>query len=581
MKHSMLCFPLLFLFHFSFVNAQPGTWTWMKGDSAFLGPANYGTKGVPNANNVPPAMYSPTRWTDLDGNFWFYGGFSSDEFLGDLWKYNPQQNTWTWIMGNGEANKPAIYGIQGVPSPTNFPGCRGWSCASWTDVNGDLWIFGGRGFGNDPAKATQLSDIWRYHIATNEWTWMKGNGDDATNYGIKQVADADNTPGMRQEITANWTDNDGGLWFYGGISNGVLKTGRNDMWRYDIYTNLWTWMSGDTILNVPPQPGITGVFAPANTPGGRMSYCSWQDKAGMFWFFGGHTDLYGGNWCDLWKYNTSINQWAFVSGSTTNFDGLAGNKCDTSKNFFPKGRWENRVRWIDGCGNLWLFGGQRNSGSLNDLWVYSPKADVWSYVNGTLLTNNNGKYGVKGTCDPANFPGSRTGAASWTDKDGNLWLFAGAQTTSHVTFRNDLWKYVPDPACPALACNKVISGQSGNYELSLENINSSWITPLAEITSENKYFDIPLTVGVDKKGWQIYPNPSAGNFTLSFSGQDIAGTVTVTILNALNQIVFSWRENVSGSFEKEIQLQHLPEGVYFVIVESPYTSGFQKLIIRR
>src|SRR5262249_39359102 len=159
-----------------------------KGDSAFLSPGHYGTKGVPAAANTPPAMYSPTRWKDLEGNLWFYGGYGPQEFLGDMWKYDPVNNMWTWIKGNGAVNQPAVYGTQGVPSPDYFPGCRGWACASWVDEHGDFWLFGGRGYGNDPTKATMLADLWRYHIATNEWTWMKGNGGDPTKYGIKQVA---------------------------------------------------------------------------------------------------------------------------------------------------------------------------------------------------------------------------------------------------------------------------------------------------------------------------------------------------------------------------------------------------------
>jgi hypothetical protein len=63
-------------------------------------------KGVPDGLNTPPAMYSPTRWKDLDGNFWFYGGYGPEEFLGDMWMYNPSTNKWTWVKGNKSLNQP-------------------------------------------------------------------------------------------------------------------------------------------------------------------------------------------------------------------------------------------------------------------------------------------------------------------------------------------------------------------------------------------------------------------------------------------------------------------------------------------
>ena len=421
----------------------------MKGDTTFNTSGMYGTKGVPNAANYPPARYSPTRWKDADVNFWIYGGYGPDEFLGDMWKYDVSTNMWTWIFGTQSTNQTAVYGTKGVPSPSNFPGCRGWACASWVDLNGDFWLFAGKGYGSDPTKDRQLADIWRYNISTNEWTWMNGDPDEFVHYGVKQQSDEDNTPGMRMEVTANWTDDDGGLWFYGGLSNGVLHTDRNDMWRYDINSNEWTWMSGDTIINVPPNLGTQYIFSPNNTPGARMSHCSWNDADGKFWFFGGKNNSIDEEWSDLWQYDPDINQWAWMGGSIDNNAGNAGDMCDTSSEFYPRGRWENRARWVDGCGNLWLFGGQKNSSGLNDLWIYSTSKNTWSFVSGTLEVGDEGHYGTKGVSNPVNLPPARMGSGSWMDNSGNLWLYAGSHTISPQNLYSDLWRYVPDPDCPA------------------------------------------------------------------------------------------------------------------------------------
>jgi hypothetical protein len=40
----------------------------------------------------------------------------------------------------------------------------------------------------------------------------------------------------------------------------------------------------------------------------------------------------------------------------------------------------------------------------------------------------------------SNVPGARDSAVSWTDKNGNFWLFGGSGS---VGFFNDLWSYQP------------------------------------------------------------------------------------------------------------------------------------------
>ncbi|MDQ3278666.1 MAG: kelch motif-containing protein, partial [Bacteroidota bacterium] len=108
--------PFLLLCLSSFAFSQTGQWTWMSGDSIAqaniderlpLGPYDvYGTRGVPSVNNKPPAREDAATWTDKEGNLWMFGGyvdatgFYGDGFYGDLWKYNPITNEWTWVDGS-------------------------------------------------------------------------------------------------------------------------------------------------------------------------------------------------------------------------------------------------------------------------------------------------------------------------------------------------------------------------------------------------------------------------------------------------------------------------------------------------
>ena len=123
---------------------------------------------------------------------------------GAMWKFDPATSMWTWVNGIPNINVIGIYGVQGVPAPSNRPGSRGWGCASWTDQVGDLWMFGG--WGTDINGQTgPLSDLWRYHIATNEWTWMSGAQTVYSfgSYGTIQVPSLTNAPPCRQECSDN------------------------------------------------------------------------------------------------------------------------------------------------------------------------------------------------------------------------------------------------------------------------------------------------------------------------------------------------------------------------------------------
>jgi hypothetical protein len=59
----------------------------------------------------------------------------------------------------------------------------------------------------------------------------------------------------------------------------------------------------------------------------------------------------------------------------------------------------------------------------NDLWFFDGK--TWTWMSGSSSANQLGSYGEKGEPLPSNIPGARNAAISWTDKDGNLWMFGG------------------------------------------------------------------------------------------------------------------------------------------------------------
>jgi N-acetylneuraminic acid mutarotase len=648
-------------------------WAWMgggnsSGGNACYGPAGvYGKRGEAAKGNVPGARWGSVGWVDKGGKFWLFGGNGCDSSgitlgdLNDLWEFDPTTMEWTWWDGSSTDSDPPFgnsgsYGALGVPGKGSFPGSRD-SAAVWTDSAGHLWLFAGYGT-DSKGYAGSLDDMWEYspsgilpqavspffnppsgdYVAgqtvtiseftpgadvhytldgspptnssprysspvviertttvtafaagpgfvasspaaatytilgraaapviapaagtyaseqsvtlsstdpgatiyytldgstptaasavyktplkvsesatvqafatapglaasqvsstaytihepaawANEWIWMGGSSQksEAGVYGMLGITAAANLPGAR-EAAQSWIDADGHIWVFGG--NGEDRFGHvgflNDLWEFDPASNLWTWMGGQSAVShngySSPVYGTLGVPAPGNTPGGLGGAATWTDKSGNFWLFGGYGNQVlsfkpGIVVCqlnDLWKFDPSTNEWTWMGGSpavpipkgnssTCGVAGVYGNLGTPSEASFPGSR-TGAAAWTDNDGNLWLFGGGGEdsvgiSGALNDLWEFNPSIRMWTWMAGNNRLPSrcdladsggcgwSGVYGKQGIASKANLPGGRSGAATWTDKNGILWLFGGGGlAATGAGDLNDLWTLDP------------------------------------------------------------------------------------------------------------------------------------------
>jgi hypothetical protein len=236
-----------------------GVWTWVSGAKTGNQPGSYGAQGTAALGNVPPGRQASVAWIDNLGNFWMFGGFTSGtNGFNDLWKFDPLVNQWTWVSGSqGTTNTPGSFGTQGIAAASNVPGAR-WLSAAWSDIHGNLWLFGGQGF--DATGNGSLGDLWTYTIdattdpgnpatiALNQWTWIKGPNavSQPGIYGLPADPTVwphvTNNPGTRW-APSYWTTTPGQtgeqmFWMFGG--EGFDATGSpgkgfsllNDLWRY-------------------------------------------------------------------------------------------------------------------------------------------------------------------------------------------------------------------------------------------------------------------------------------------------------------------------------------------------------------
>lgn len=209
----------------------------------------------------------------------------------------------------------------------------------------------------------------------------------------------------------------------------------------------WVWIAGSSSRNEGGTYGDQGTAAAGNVPGGRAGAVTWIDADGYLWLFGGFG--YDGaeaiaDLNDLWRFDGT--NWAWISGSSSvDQFGQYGTQGEPDGNNVPGAR-SHAASWIDGEGNLWLFGGfgrdgADNRGHLNDLWRFD--GTNWTWIAGSTSRNGTGVYGTQGIPDQDNVPGARRGALSWTDENDILWLFGGHGYDNSGTQGNlnDLWSF--------------------------------------------------------------------------------------------------------------------------------------------
>jgi N-acetylneuraminic acid mutarotase len=371
---------------------------------------------------------------------------------------------WTWVSGATTTNQAGSYGTKGVASISNVPGAH-YGEVSWTDSSGNLWLFGGYGYDSTGA-VSNLNALWKFD-GTN-WTWVSGADtiDQAGSYGTKGIASSSNVPGARQ-YPVSWIDISGSLWLFGGAGSDSTgaKGELNDLWKFD--GSNWIWVSGADTVDQAGNYGAKGVASPSNVPGSRSDSASWIDRSGNLWLFGGYGHDSTGAWGefnDLWKFDGS--NWTWVSGANVvDQKGAYGTKGVAASSNMPGSRIDS-VSWIDGSGNLWLFGGLGHDSTgawddLNDLWKFD--GSNWTWVSGADTVNQSGSYGTKGVAASSNVPGAREVLVSWIDSNGNLWLFGGygSDSTGAKGRLNDLWKF--DGSNWTWVSGANIVNQAGSY----------------------------------------------------------------------------------------------------------------------
>ena len=196
--------------------------------------------------NSPTGRYAHSG-TVVDGKMLVFGGHSGTGFLNDLWTYDPSNPTWTLSAAAGPSARQAHVASAVGDNLIIFGGYNGaylndlWQydvlSDAWmplSDLNGPsprkdaasttidsaFFVFGGIGQNN-----TVLFDFWQYDTSVQSWVQLPNI----------------NHPPARAAHSIIATDNK--ILLFGGTSDVNYSSVLNDLWEYDVITQVWTLLS--------------------------------------------------------------------------------------------------------------------------------------------------------------------------------------------------------------------------------------------------------------------------------------------------------------------------------------------------
>jgi hypothetical protein len=114
----------------------------------------------------------------------------------------------------------------------------------------------------------------------------------------------------------------------------------------------------------------------------------------------------------------------------------------------------------------------------------------------------------------------------------------------------------------------------GIYSVTVTGQNDCQTTKTVRINTSSGVNDLP---GISDD-LMIYPNPSNGVFYIKLENEK-SGEPEVRIIDAQGKVVYIKSFDLNGPADEEIDIQHLPHGVYHVIVQSEKAIYQGRIII--
>jgi hypothetical protein len=439
--------PLTDLWKFDITLQQ---WAWIGGNNNSNGnEGNYGPIGVESNLFSPSSRRFVNPVLSPDGMIYIYGGEYHNSNRYDLWKYNPNNNSWTLLYK--PSNNTQNIGTVGVEDINNKPGVLiGYT--SWYNDN-SLYFFGGSSTTSTCTECVQKK-IWKFNLLTNLWSCIKNPNTIDAIYGIQNSSNIDNTPPsliyMSNAIVLNQE-----AYFFGGDELGgntttELNRGHhNSLWKYNLQTNQWTWLKGKQLTKHPGFYGKKGVERSENLPSSRLN--------SFLWIEGNNIKMLGGSVYntksysqEFWNFNISTNNFTWIDGITSMYQHNNQNSQYYFENLNTPSVYNlvgpSKLKWGEKGEKLWFFSTLNNqpflgNSYLGGMFEYDiATSNCYKIKEFSSTPYNYGIYGQINVTDALNIPPYRENACLW-ETETKLYLMGGFGVNGNNYTYNDFWSF--------------------------------------------------------------------------------------------------------------------------------------------
>lgn len=157
---------------------------------------------------------------------------------------------------------------------------------------------------------------------------------------------------------------------YNGVSGSL-----NDVWKFDLLTNWWSYIAGaNQAVNSPQVGKTTNVFSSTYTPGNTdgASYAYWKSQSLVIMFGGESTDqsANGISNKNFWVFNITSVQWMLLANLPAHY----GSINITEATSYPGARSYAASASISSSNTFMIFGGTTAYNafpSFSDAWLFS------------------------------------------------------------------------------------------------------------------------------------------------------------------------------------------------------------------
>ena len=208
-----------------------------------------------------------------------------------------------------------------TPSEGPTPPVRMRAAGVYDPVGHRLIVIGGRTSGRE------LNDVWAFDLENNVWTELTPSGGEA--------------PVPRSTHNAVYDAAHHRVIVWSGRDGNILQ---NDVWAFSLVSPAWfAYEPSGTAPNI--RYGTAAVFDPV---------------AGELVTFAGFTDE--GRFEDSWRFDLDSVAWTDISPQ----EGNPGKRCLHTASYDSRDH------------RMLVYGGQRGSSALNDIWALDLSRDLWS-----------------------------------------------------------------------------------------------------------------------------------------------------------------------------------------------------------